>query len=346
MRPSTSKPTRNQRGAVLIWVTFFLVVLLGFVALGIDVAKVMATRSQLQNAADAAALSGASAVDPTSGLLVEGIAKSRAYYTATKNSAFVGSRDSVIVDTTTDVVVSVADSTVWVKVRRENGSGTGVIPYFSQIFGTTFYNVAAQATAKVVPSNPCALIIPIAVQPEPGVTYQTGCANEYILKEGGGSGVQEHYGGIQFPPCPDGPCGSLSSQGAALLRCQLDFGYSCCLKLGDCIPAQTGVMSGPIRQAIQDRFSRDTDGRQGICYEGPGGYHGNMARVVIVPITGPVTGGGGGCYTIQSFASFFIKSIPSGGANSVITAEFIDFAVPGNGAAGGNTFSYAVHLIK
>jgi uncharacterized membrane protein len=55
----------------------FLTVLLGFVALVIDVAKLATAKTQLQNAADGAALAGASAVDPLSGRLMPDTALAR-----------------------------------------------------------------------------------------------------------------------------------------------------------------------------------------------------------------------------------------------------------------------------
>ena len=51
--------TGNESGVAAITVAFFLVVLLGFAALAIDIGNVLVVRNELQNAADAAALSGA-----------------------------------------------------------------------------------------------------------------------------------------------------------------------------------------------------------------------------------------------------------------------------------------------
>jgi hypothetical protein len=54
----------NQRGSVLIFVTILMVVLLGFAALAVDIGHLRVVRNELQNAADAAALSGASYLVP------------------------------------------------------------------------------------------------------------------------------------------------------------------------------------------------------------------------------------------------------------------------------------------
>jgi len=53
-------------------------VLIGFGSLSVDVAKLATTRTQLQNAADAAALAGASALDPATGVIQQATAIARA----------------------------------------------------------------------------------------------------------------------------------------------------------------------------------------------------------------------------------------------------------------------------
>ena len=49
----------GQRGNVLIWFALLLPVLFGFMALSVDLARLYLVKTELQNAADAAALAGA-----------------------------------------------------------------------------------------------------------------------------------------------------------------------------------------------------------------------------------------------------------------------------------------------
>ena len=49
----------NQRGVTAVIVAICLVMLVGFIALSIDVSHILVARNELQNAADAGALSGA-----------------------------------------------------------------------------------------------------------------------------------------------------------------------------------------------------------------------------------------------------------------------------------------------
>lgn len=55
---------QGQQGSTIIWFALFLPVLLGFTALAVDLARINLTRSELQNAADAAALAGARSLTP------------------------------------------------------------------------------------------------------------------------------------------------------------------------------------------------------------------------------------------------------------------------------------------
>src|SRR5437773_11470973 len=106
MRPRN----RSQRGTIIIWFTLFLMTLIGVSSLGIDMAKVMAAHTQLQNTADAAALAGASAIDPVSGKLVPDSVVVRAQQFGGLNQAFVDGPTPVVIDAA-DVVL-VDDHTV------------------------------------------------------------------------------------------------------------------------------------------------------------------------------------------------------------------------------------------
>ncbi|HEX7935063.1 MAG TPA: pilus assembly protein TadG-related protein [Paraburkholderia sp.] len=59
---ATTRGAARQRGSIALFFLLFLIVLLSFGAFAIDLARVGVVRNELQNAADAAALSGASAL--------------------------------------------------------------------------------------------------------------------------------------------------------------------------------------------------------------------------------------------------------------------------------------------
>lgn len=59
------KPLSKQKGAMLITTAFFLIVVIGFAAVAVDVGHLLIARNELQNGADAAALAGANCLDKT-----------------------------------------------------------------------------------------------------------------------------------------------------------------------------------------------------------------------------------------------------------------------------------------
>src|SRR5262249_11877295 len=76
----------NQRGAVLIWVTLMIVLLLIMVGVGLDTGQITYTRSQAQSAVDAAALAAVSVLPSRA----EGVMAARASWFTTNND-YVGS---------------------------------------------------------------------------------------------------------------------------------------------------------------------------------------------------------------------------------------------------------------
>ncbi len=76
-----------QKGAVFIMVAAAMLALLGFAALAIDVGFLMASRNELQNAADAGALAGARVLYNDTGTAVNPGANQVAYDTAIRNKS-------------------------------------------------------------------------------------------------------------------------------------------------------------------------------------------------------------------------------------------------------------------
>lgn len=97
------KALRHQRGAVLLMVAGFVMVMLAMAALAIDIGQLCLAAQQLQDAADAAALAGVGALrNSTGGELDEDAAKAAAVDIAARN--FVLAR-SVVLDPDRDIVV-------------------------------------------------------------------------------------------------------------------------------------------------------------------------------------------------------------------------------------------------
>ena len=341
MKPHSNAVHKNERGVVIIWSAFFMIMMLGFVALGIDVAKVMATRTELQNAADAAALAGASALNVSTGRIMPDTALARAQYTASGNRAFVDAPVPVTL-LGADVQVNTADNTVKVTVRRTAATDGAMITHVAQVLGISRVDLNATATAKADRTcQQCEKMVPMgAVPPVAQQNFQTGCSNSYVLKRGGGNSVAPgNYLAVDFPECDEGPCAGMGQTGANTYRCLLDQGYGCCITIGQVIQTEPGNMAGPTRQGLNARFDRDTDQRQNICYSD---YRGNTSRVVYVPIITPI-GNGRTNVTVTGLAAFFLTQRPPG--NGDISAEFINEVVPGTGG-GCNSTVFTIRLIE
>ena len=78
----------NERGVLIIWLALFLLTMIGFVSIGVDLAKLSTTQAQLQTAADAAALAAASAIDSNTGKIIHDEAVLRAQTTGGLNKAY------------------------------------------------------------------------------------------------------------------------------------------------------------------------------------------------------------------------------------------------------------------
>ena len=337
-----SKRTRpvSERGVILIWVALFMLTMLSFISLGIDLAKLTTTRAQLQNAADAAALAGASAIDPQTGVLVQATAVARAQQTSAQNKAFIDTPQPVVLDAS-DVTFPTS-SQVRVTVRREGANS--IVTYFGKALGITSLQMKASATAKVdtVGAVNCG-ILPLGASLNPGETFQTGCSHIYALKLGSGTGGNGNYSAIAFPQCNAGPCAGQPSTGASTYGCLLRQGYCCEIKKGEVVSTEPGNMAGPTNKAINDRFDADIVKAENICYSDYLAQGGNGQRVIIVPITTQPANGRSDV-TILDFASFFLRNRPGSGNDCQINAEYVYTTVPGSG--GGSSTGPVVFTIR
>ena len=340
--PANSK-SNNERGAVLIWVTFFLLFALGITALGIDGAKLMATRTQLQNAADAAALAGASAIDMETGSLIADTASVRAVETALHNKAFTKGPTAVTL-LGGDITFPEAN-VIRVVARRSPEAGGSMITQFAQVIGVGQIAVSATAAAKAEPSSGiCEGLVPMAPVENPAEPFEVGCDKTYSLKIGSEDSQQGNFQLLAFPDCDEGECAQ--GGGAADIRCLVANGYGCCINIGDEIMTQPGNKVGPFAQGLADRWARDTDQREGICFSE---YTGNRQRVVLVPKVRTFDVNGKKPVEITGFSAFFLRTKPSGGGAQTLTGEFLYAVAPGSGgsvAGDGASTLYSIRLIQ
>jgi Flp pilus assembly protein TadG len=167
---------RDERGAMLILLTAFCVVMVGMAALVIDIGSLLDEKRQLQNGADAGALAIAQscAMGPTCNATLAGpLANSN-------------SRDN---DSAAAPSLDVANKTVVVRTTTRTG-GTSILPYsFGQILsGVSGKEVQAESTAKWAFAGR-AMALPLTISPCDKGQLQVG--TQWTINLGIGFGACE-----------------------------------------------------------------------------------------------------------------------------------------------------------
>ena len=345
MNLSTRNSRRGEEGIALIYVAVFLLVSLWFVSLAIDVGKIMAAKTELQAAADAAALAGASALDPDTGELDNDLAKARAAGAASSNKAYESVKTAVIIDPDTDVEFP-ATRQVKVSVYRNEDHDNPVLLHFAQTLGLPRIGVQANATAEVAPLiGVCEGLAPFAPEQPPYGDFSKDCDSTYTLKLGAGGSTSGNFQLLDYPNCEEGP--PPNGGGASEIKYYIINGWDCCFKIGDLIEVDTapGNKVGPVRQGMDTRFNNDTDKRENICHEE---YTGNQQRVFLCPIIKDFMVNGKKEVQILKFAAFFMKAKPDDLNKKGIQAQFIDYIAPGivGDIPPDSTSVFGVHLIE
>ena len=170
---ATHDVRRNRRGSVVPIVGLLLTVLLGFLAMTFDLGRSAVVRTQLQGAADSAALAGASALGTDNLLVSNGVqsgdmitAQSRAQTFAQSNWFDLNGTKSVVLNTVNDVTFGILTNpgdlsqsmafsgssplnSVRVQTSVDPSHGGSLTFLFAPILGQKTTTVQATATATV-----------------------------------------------------------------------------------------------------------------------------------------------------------------------------------------------------
>jgi hypothetical protein len=262
---TTVLPPRRQRGVAMILVALSLVVLVGFVGLVVDLAHLLITKTELQNAADACALAAARELTGDANALVR----------AENAGITVGQRNNVNFQTAAvsiapdDVTFSAALSPNSAYLSRLAGANpltskfamcsprrTGIAMWFMQVLGFGPQSVAAMGvatlahsqTACTIPLGLCLNASPPAVCPDGSSPDIYGlCIGDWRGgKFAAGGGVNGAFNWLQYPDQANGTPGivaSLSGPG----DCSVGVG-------GAPVPAENGNLGNGAAQAWNSRF--------------------------------------------------------------------------------------------
>ena len=244
---------RNESGATAVVVGLLSVVFLGFAAMAVDFSHLMVVRNELQNAADAAALAGASAFYPST---TPPTPNWIAAETSASNAIRLNKSDGV------NLVNCEVGSGYWnlsqtpfglqpqsitpgdkdapavkVRVSRSAGMNAGpVVPFFARILGIDSVSASAEAVAVVASPGSVApgALFPVAISK--AVADQAGDYNDDTKTIKIGSSY--HY--------PDSQAGQWTSldldrNDVSTIRDLIENGNPTPLKIGDNIWIQPGT---------------------------------------------------------------------------------------------------------
>ncbi|MGH2570581.1 MAG: pilus assembly protein TadG-related protein, partial [bacterium] len=269
---------RNQRGAALIMVALSLLVVTALVAIAIDGAIMLTTKTQLQRAADAAALAGASGlIDGTEDLAID-----RAIAMASYNTAMLSAGSEPVIIAEEDISFPEAD-VIRVVTHRTAATGDALRMFFRRVVDTSTGNTAdvtAVAVARAFDLCTSRCLKPWSVpdqwddadadgEYDPGETYSpevTGYRADVDVgrlitlkvsepSETISSGV---FFPVNFPPLgqDESPLTGADWYRQWIAECEP---YS--VTIGDRLQVEPGNKVGPTRQGMEDLIALDPAAR-------------------------------------------------------------------------------------
>ena len=341
----------GQRGSVLAVSAFGMLAFLLAVGLCVDISHFYVVKAELQNAADASALAGASALNSSAA----GIAEAAERATAAMNSYEFNNKDAEITPDHVKFAVNFDGPYVdqgtaaaqaaqirFVKVDVPS-KAVGVV-FSAQAIGSDTVNLTQQAIAGMsVPPNVLCEWIPLSVIDDDVVNpFKPG--DPYIIRGGPHGSVSP--GNYQIL--------AIAGRGGSDAREGLGKGVNDCAAPGAVYEKETkpGISAGPVRQGLNTRFDEYASGmdwtefppdvniKEGITFDQylaarPGSpdwqssdpSHGGvpMRRVVIIPLLRlSEYDPGRDDVKFYKFAAFFLQSKVGGGSGGDVVAEYID----------------------
>ncbi|MBV4461888.1 pilus assembly protein [Pseudomonas sp. SWRI79] len=268
-QPFTATP-RRQEGSVSVLMVIALAVMAMMAALALDGGHMLLNKTRLQNAVDAAALSGAKTLSQVAGAAnFASTTRSAALNTLLQNANATGNNElstAVAGNPGAFAVVELSDRVYgpfsfpgpaeakYVRVSVPNYSLTGFFWSFVQTFGTGGLGnkrVAAIATAGPSPTSPCDLA-PLMVcgdatqyDPDAGMFWGFQFGDLQVLKSAAGNSSAIGPGNFQLLDF---------GSGGSSVRNDMAGGGSVCRNVGENVQTKPGNTVGPASQGLNTRF--------------------------------------------------------------------------------------------
>lgn len=353
------KNRKSERGSILVMSAIGMLAVVLAVGLGVDISHFYLVKTELQNAADASALAGASAINSAPSGIIEGTRRAvqamNSYEFNNTGIDFSGNvlwavnLDGPYLSTADAATETQAPTIRFVKVTTPN-SPVGVSFAAMALGGSK--NLSASATAGLsIPLNVYCDFIPLSVliddnatQLVPGQTYTIRAGN-------GGSPSPGNYQIL-----------AVAGPGGVDVGFGIGAGVDACAKPGDTyeVDCKPGLTAGKVRTGINSRFDDyggsqldptteppDTNIKQGISWDDYRKYFGcgrsnaipcdsryaqspshtgvDMRRVVLIPLVKVSEFDQGRCLVkFFRFGAFFLRTAASSGSGGEIEAEYIE----------------------
>lgn len=352
--------SKRERGSILATSAIAMLAVLLAVGLGIDISRFYLSKGELQNAADAAALSAVSALNGGGPGITE--AANRAVTAMNKydfnNTGVSFPRANVLFAVNLNgpymsEASAVASPTNIRFVRVTTDPSPVPVSFAAFVLGASKDLTATATAGYSVPLNVICPWLPAFVLDNPDDPITEGRTYTFRLEAG------DHIspGNYQLlAPVQSG--GSGDREGMA-------NGVNWCIAVGTEVKTKPGGTAGAIRQGINTRFDiyaagmdpalspPDTNIAENIQYwqyrdkvvvDEPSHTGVDGRRVVFIPIAAAPPGEGRDVVTVTRFGVFFLQTSVGGGNGGELVAEYITdtaFAgnstyIPGAGAANDN----------
>ncbi|MFH1755540.1 MAG: pilus assembly protein TadG-related protein [Candidatus Latescibacterota bacterium] len=357
---------RNQRGSVLLMVAFTITALFAFAALAIDGAIMMTARTQLHNAADAAALAGAS------GLLQGGpdVAIDRAIRFASLNNAVEKKLSTVKI--TADDISFPAPNIIRVRTHRTEATDDALRTYFLRIVRPINGNrtdVSATSAAQVYDICGARCLKPWMIpdrwddannndiyddgeyydKDATGYTAALDAGTQVVLKvsdphETIESGV---FFPVTYPPLDTGqgnPETGAKDYYNWIVGCTPYLVNS-----GDRVVIEPGNMVGPTRHGLEELTAQDPNAYWNDYSECvSGSAYARSPRIALVPFFDPrfPPTSGRNWITVTKIGAFFIEQLHP---NGDVTGRFIKVTAQGSPCSNkalGNSMVKGIALVE
>lgn len=329
----------TRRGFTLVMMAIVLVIIMGCVAMTVDVGRIMVGSQQAQNAADAAAMAAA----PLLGNQSETVAEAQDAITANNQNA----GEYAVTCDDGDIVYYGPNSTV---------PGFGALGPFAQAIAVTTHiplhstfgaalgltqtTVDRRAIAVRAPSGGCP-IAPMWITAATPYNY----GNPYNLLMAHGPHYPDIPGNFSWLDIPSGMDAGWSQVLEGYPPLSEADQAKMNMKVDDLCSGKTGLAVGHWATPLRNRITRGSSG----IYAGDtfDDFDPTNPRIILVPLCVYVGGvGTGATFRIVKFGAFWLDRVNSGGKTKSIDGRFIRYSIPGYGDLDADATSEGIYTYR